>query len=147
MNKPFWLAPILPALLVSACVAPIPVVPTEARLSTTKLVVTMSDGAICTATLPSGAQPPMDAAHPQAKAEPAPNLTPTGWAGTFQNCGHPMKYEVSLDARRNLVQGLFYGVFGLIGLDGALAPNGQVRVENGAGEARVFTSPPPVNWH
>ncbi|OIQ72512.1 hypothetical protein GALL_458600 [mine drainage metagenome] len=125
MKHLIWAAP----FVVAACVAPMAVVPVQAKLSDTHVAVTMSDGAICTAD------------------KTKDTATPTGWAGTFQNCGHPMKYEVSLDARHNLLQGLFYGVFGLIGLNGALAPNGQVRVENGAGEVRVFTSPPPVNWH
>ncbi|MDE3027585.1 MAG: hypothetical protein KGH84_04235 [Paracoccaceae bacterium] len=125
MKHLIWAAP----LALAACVAPMAVVPVQAKLSDTRLAVTMSDGVICTAD------------------KTKDTATPTGWAGTFKNCGHPMKYEVSLDARRNLLQGLFYGVFGLIGLNGALAPNGQVRVENGAGEVQVFTSPPPVNWH
>ena len=116
---------ILP-LIAAACAAFGPPQPVEAKLSPDRLVVSLSNGEICTG------------------ARAAATATPTGWTGRLTGCSQALPYEVSLDPHRNLVQGFVGDLFKLIGLDG-LAPNGQVRVTDAAGHVMMFVSPQPGN--
>ncbi len=110
-------------LAIAACAAFGPPEPVQARLSTESLQVSLSNGEICRGDRATGTQ------------------TATGWAGHLTGCSQALTYEVSLDPHRNLIQGFVGDLFKLIGLDGALAPNGQVRIQGSDGTPRLFVSP------
>lgn len=120
---PFALILALP-LAVAGCAAFGPPRPASAELSRTDLRVTLTNGEVCTG----------------AKAAATP--IPGGWTGKLSGCSQALPYEVSLDPHQNLLQGFVGAVFKLIGLNGALAPNGQVRITDATGHAVMFVSPP-----
>lgn len=118
---------ILP-LCAAACAAFGPPQPVEAKLSPDRLVVSLSNGEMCTGERTTA------------------TATATGWTGKLTGCSEALPYEVSLDPRRNLVQGFVGDLFKLIGLDG-LAANGQVRLTDATGHVMVFVSPKPTGPH
>lgn len=111
-------------LFAAACAAFGPPQPVEAKLSPDRLVVSLSNGEICTGD------------------RTTTTATPSGWSGRLAGCSEALPYEVSLDPHRNLVQGFVGELFKLIGLDG-LAPNGQVRITDATGHVTMFVSPRP----
>ena len=97
--------------------------PVTARLSPVRLVVTLSDGQVCTSRRPD-----------------------TGdWAGEFADCGPGVAYRVTLDPARNPLREAFEKALVLTGLEGTIVPLAQVSVTDAAGRAYLFTSPEPFD--
>ena len=92
-------------------------VPQSARLGADQMQLVLSDGSRCTA--------------------------PIG-AGRLPLCGAGFEYRVDLVQDPNILRQLVEGAFGVLGIQGVLAPMGVVTVVDHMGREYRFVSPEPV---
>lgn len=121
----FFLSPVL-ALTLTAC-AQSPARPVSVDLTRDLLEVRMSDETVCSGPAPAeGAE--------------------AGWSGRFEGCAWPYAYDVAIEPGANPLRFALQEVFAAIGLEDALAPLAQVTITDSTGRARVFASPPEVDF-